>query len=129
RIMCARCLRTGAPRHGKAWFRSEFWTMSGASGRRMKFSETPLVFLDCQTTGMRPPQGRVLEMAWAVSLPNSPVQSSLVALESGTELPPRVQELTGIQNEDLQKAKDLAHVFSEFSPTLPHHLIVFSAIH
>lgn len=83
---------------------------------------TKFLFVDCQTTGMRPPVGQMLELAWTVTslkdLDSCTVESALIALPEGTEVPKMVTELTGIQTADLAAAKNLETVFAELTKSL-----------
>lgn len=84
----------------------------------MKLKELPVFLLDCQTTGMRPPAGRILEIAWSVTNATeetSEVESYLVSLPEGESVPYRVRELTGITDEEMSEARPLEEVFSRFS--------------
>src|ERR1035437_6663392 len=93
--------------------------------RRGKF-----IFIDCQTTGMRPPAGHLLEFAWTYcSADEEPVvQSHLIQLPEGHELPARVSEITGIK--DLTGAMELKEVFTAFQKTVSDAAApVFAVIH
>lgn len=81
----------------------------------MKLNEQPFLIIDCQTTGMRPSVGQILELGWGLThIPE--IESRLVEL-SGS-LPPRVSELTGIFECDLKEALPLSEVFATFNKTL-----------
>lgn len=82
----------------------------------MKLKDRTFLIIDCQTTGMRPSVGQILELGWGLSHLQQ-IESHLIELETGV-LPPRVSELTGIQESDLKDAKPLKDVFSEFHKTL-----------
>ena len=60
--------------------------------------DSPTLAIDCQTTGMRPSVGSLLEIAWNLGPGFEPdtLVSHLVELPEGTEIPWRVQEMTGI---------------------------------
>jgi DNA polymerase-3 subunit epsilon len=86
--------------------------MFSISGTDMDLSDDRrLIFLDCQTTGMRPPQGHILEMAWRRE---ERLVSHLVRLDDAVEIPKRVQEITGLARSDLGNALPLADIFSDF---------------
>jgi len=81
----------------------------------MKLTEIEFLFIDCQTTGMRPPNGHLLELAWARAKigAQAPIASSLVRLPEGIEIPRAVSDITGIQQQDLSLARDPSDVFNE----------------
>ena len=95
----------------------------------MKLQDARVIFLDCQTTGMHPGTGSLLEIAWAIGQGSeiSDVVSSLVELPADHEIPWRVQEITGIKPEDLANAKSRESVLSELRAVLPE--IDFALIH
>ena len=66
---------------------------------------TPFLVLDCQTTGIRPSAGWLLEFCWAegvTALSESvSVRGGLVELPIGATIPPRVREITGLRQSDL----------------------------
>lgn len=85
----------------------------------MSLSSRKFLFLDCQTTGMRPPAGHLLEFAWTLASAEDEapkVSSFLIQLPAGEEIPYRVREITGIDN--LEGAVTLETVFSEFKSLL-----------
>lgn len=87
----------------------------------MKLRELKALYIDCQTTGMRPPAAHLLEMAWTVARAdeeNLSVNSHLIALPSGEEIPHRVKEITGIADAEMESALDLADVFTQFKKDL-----------
>src|ERR1035437_3932846 len=88
----------------------------------MNLSRIKFLFIDCQTTGMRPPAGQLLELAWSYASANCEpiVHSRLIALGEVHELPARIVEITGITAGELQTAPDLASVFKEFQATIDH---------
>ena len=83
----------------------------------MSLKAKPFLFLDCQTTGMRPSTGRLLELAWGVASAvdeKVAVQSRLIALPPGEELPARVSEITGIGTDEMREAQAELEVFAAF---------------
>ncbi|MGZ3723917.1 MAG: GIY-YIG nuclease family protein, partial [Bdellovibrionales bacterium] len=84
----------------------------------MNLKTGKFIFIDCQTTGMRPPAGHLLELAWTYcSAEDEPrLQSHLVQLPEGHELPKMVSEITGIK--DLTGAVELTEVFAAFQKTV-----------
>jgi DNA polymerase-3 subunit epsilon len=65
----------------------------------MSLLEQKFLFLDCQTTGMRPPTGALLELGWGVAsaVDIGTVESRIVKLPEGQWLPSKVKEITGIK--------------------------------
>ncbi len=88
----------------------------------MDLSTSRLLFLDCQTTGMRPSVGSLLELAWgfgrACDSELEIMESDLVQLPEGKNIPMSVQELTGIQLADLQGAVPVEKLFAKFQDSL-----------
>jgi DNA polymerase-3 subunit epsilon len=68
----------------------------------MRLCDLPILFLDCQTTGMRPTSGSLLECAWSTR--GDRLTSHLVVLPEGEFIPAPVQDLTGINLEMLNEA-------------------------
>lgn len=87
----------------------------------MKLRESKFLFIDCQTTGMRPPAAHLLEIAWGSASANQDsiqVDSHLVALPNAGEIPHRVKEITGIADEEMRTAKSIEDVFNMFKGSL-----------
>lgn len=83
----------------------------------MNLKDMPVLLLDCQTTGMRPPSGRLLEIAWALTTarePKATIESHLLKLPAGETIPPRVSELTGLNDEDLLLGESLEDARASF---------------
>ena len=84
----------------------------------MKLATTEVLFVDCQTTGIRPPSANILELGWlqtsAASLNVVPAHSSLIRLPAETVISPVVRQITGLTDEDLLLARPESEVFSEF---------------
>lgn len=59
------------------------------------------LFLDCQTTGMHPRLGQLLELAWESLLGK---RSYVIALAEGKTPPPRVSDITGLTEAHLAGA-------------------------
>jgi DNA polymerase III subunit epsilon len=80
----------------------------------MKLSDLEVLYLDFQTTGMRPSSGHLLEAAWAVAragLERVEIESSLVQLPEGEKVPYRVTEITGIHDQEMKDARPIEDVF------------------
>ena len=84
----------------------------------MNLKTGKFIFIDCQTTGIRPPVGHLLEFAWAYcSAEDEPVLNThVVQLPDGQEIPAMVREMTGLK--DLTGARPMAEVFAKFVETL-----------
>ncbi len=81
----------------------------------------PVLIIDCQTTGMRPSVGHLLEFAWAFASAGSDnfeINSSVVALPAGESIPARVKEITGIRNSDLTDATLIDDVRAKFMASI-----------
>ena len=77
-----------------------------------------LLFLDCQTTGIRPPNAHLLEVAWARARPDDQIEvhSHLVRLPEGHSIPRLVAEMTGLGEKDLAAATardEVAHALRQ----------------
>jgi DNA polymerase III subunit epsilon len=88
----------------------------------MTLRETPFLFLDCQTTGMHPSTGSLLEIAWgfgpASETKLSKIYSELISLPEGQKLPAAVRNLTGLTEKDLELSAESAQVFETFQKSL-----------
>ena len=77
------------------------------------------LFLDCQTTGMHPSSGELLEIAWCLTsaeelLAGAEPQISSYLIETGRPLPWRVQEITGLRPADFEDAVPLDEARENF---------------
>jgi DNA polymerase-3 subunit epsilon len=77
----------------------------------MKLGEGPVFFLDLQTTGSRPGDSDILEMAWG-DLRSEDITSVLVKPSTGF-VPRRIQMITGIGDDDMVAAVDLPTAFAQ----------------
>ncbi len=91
-----------------------------------------MIIIDCQTTGMRPSVGSLLEIAWCrvtnsgefgseispKTFPEPEIHSRLVELPEGEEIPWRVQEITGISAHEMVNAVSRETVLSELREAL-----------
>ena len=80
--------------------------------------QMPLVVVDCQTSGAKPPEGEIIELGWQCCVGGGPcdeVRESLVALPEGARLSRRIQRLTGISGEMPAEAPQPAEVWRRFS--------------
>lgn len=103
----------------------------------MNLSSSRFLIIDCQTTGMRPSVGSLLEIAWAwgpagaartagaALSAGSPaggdaleICGAVVELPAGGSIPPRVREITGITAADLVSARSVEELRAEFRGSL-----------
>lgn len=78
----------------------------------------PVLILDCQTTGMRPTTGKILEIGWTMvsALEAEPkIESCVLKVD---EVPARIREITGIGEEDLLTAESPQDVFARWKKVL-----------
>lgn len=87
--------------------------------------DLPVLFIDCQTTGASPQHGQIIELGWAfgrASDSGAVIQTRLIALPEGQELPPRISHLTGITGDDMLQAlpaKKVVRELQSISKQLP----------
>ncbi len=86
----------------------------------MELKKTPVIFLDLQTTGAKPGDAYILEMAWS-TLASEHVQSCLVQLPNDEEIPWRIQMITGIKQKEMSEAISLIEAFTRFLDFLKSH--------
>jgi len=95
----------------------------------MRLREQRFLFLDCQTTGIRPPLAQMIELAWSVASADEEVEveSHLIAIPENTKFPGIVTEVTGIDRDQLKDAKTFTDVTQIFlsdiqnEPALIHY--------
>ena len=106
----------------------------------MKLEAICWLYIDCQTTGMRPSSGELLEIAWGWHdstsdedrVLNFRLKSRLLKPQSNS-VPPRISQMTGIENAHLDSALEPLEVLAELRQDL--HLLnanskqVVSVIH
>jgi DNA polymerase III subunit epsilon len=89
---------------------------------RMTLRETPLLFLDCQTTGMHPSTGALLEIAWGFGKASQTeldrTHSEIISLPEGEKIPAAVRNLTGLTEQDLELSLPRSRVFQDFQTSL-----------
>lgn len=92
----------------------------------MNLKDLKVLILDCQTTGMRPSVGSLLELGWTWvrAIDKGPVEifSHLCQLPEGTKISPKVTELTGLRDEDLKEALSLNQVYEAFQVSRPQQI-------
>lgn len=73
-----------------------------------RLTELPVLAIDCQTTGASPKHGHLLELAWCRSCAGDEVlpevASFVLELPDGESIPRRIQRMTGIDDEALERA-------------------------
>lgn len=87
----------------------------------MSLKSRKYLFVDCQTTGIRPPAAHLLEIAWSVGTldeDGAPIQSHLVRLPEGQSIPRIVTEITGLTAGDLADAVAIEEVARKFAKDL-----------
>jgi len=90
----------------------------------MGIFDEPLVFVDIETTGLSPIQGRVVEVA-AIRVEKGEVTQTFNKLiDPGTELPFFITNLTGITSNDLQHAPSFADIADELHAIMHEALFV-----
>ncbi|MCA9803685.1 MAG: GIY-YIG nuclease family protein [Cyanobacteria bacterium HKST-UBA02] len=79
------------------------------SGGDHRLVDTPVLILDCQTTGASPATGNLLELAYcltsAAGAEEPSIVSYLIQQPEGEPIPPRIVSLTGIDNDDMVEAR------------------------
>src|SRR5262245_6585745 len=83
----------------------------------MNLLEDKLLFLDGQTTGMRPPHGQLLEFGFAHAAvkDGAPVVASQIfALSEDQRLDRNISEITGLKDDDLKGKPQPKPWFDEF---------------
>ncbi len=73
--------------------------------------DSDVLVVDCQSTGANPQRGHLLELGWGIAnpsregaLPAGPVEAHILALPAGETIPRRIARLTGLEEEQLEKA-------------------------
>lgn len=89
----------------------------------MKLNQLPIFFLDLQTTGSKPDNSFILEMAFSYLDDES--QSFLVEQSENSEIPRRIQFITGIKESDMEQSV----AFPEAMKRLLHFAKPFCVIH
>lgn len=84
-----------------------------------------VLFLDLQSTGMRPPGAHPLEIAWAIG--EGDVREHLVRLPEGEDVPRRVTEITGLTAHDLTEALALEEVLTRLKAELVDTVVIHYA--
>lgn len=86
----------------------------------MSLVKSKVLILDCQTTGMHPSIGDLLEIAWYWGTPDSfderKVESYL--FKQDESLSPRVTEITGISDQDLERALPPEEIYQKLARIL-----------
>ncbi|MGE0264529.1 MAG: GIY-YIG nuclease family protein [Candidatus Obscuribacterales bacterium] len=92
------------------------------SGGDHRLMDTPVLILDCQTTGASPATGNLLELAYcltsAASSEEPSIVSYLIRQPEGEPIPPRIVSLTGIDNDDMVEAQSPTDVLLSLEEAL-----------
>lgn len=80
---------------------------------------TEVFFLDLQTTGAKPESGNILEVAFALTAGS--VVSYLVQQPSQESIPRRIKLITGVSDNDMDKAIPLNDVLNELKSFIPQN--------
>lgn len=75
----------------------------------MDLSQTPLLFLDCQTSGLSARSAEVLEIGWI--LPGEEVRTELTAPREIEKIPKKVWNILGLSPEDFAKRETAVRVW------------------
>jgi len=84
------------------------------------FARLPILLIDCQTTGTRPDQSHIVEVAWSLTsaeaIADGPgaytVESTLVRLPDGATFPRAAQAVSGLSEADLVGAPTADEVWT-----------------
>ncbi len=100
----------------------------------LEIQKEPVVFFDAQTTGMRPPAARLIELGWAFGcggkvLESSEVLTKLVRLPEGEALSSTVAQLTGLSDSVLARGSSLSDVYQNLVSELSARQPRFAVIH
>jgi DNA polymerase III subunit epsilon len=95
----------------------------------VKLREQPVVFLDCQTTGAKPPAGNILELAWSVGSAElrSEIKALIIAQPDEQTVPTRIQRLTGITDEHLIDAVNPDDAYAQLVAAQVNHCVIHYA--
>lgn len=92
-----------------------------------------VVLVDCQTSGPSPEKAYVIELAWVVTKASeirqnpewvNKIESHLVALPEGEQVPRAVQRVTGITTEALLNAPAALDVFGQLKQIVESNVVV-----
>lgn len=87
------------------------------------FERLPILLVDCQTTGTRPEDAHVVELAWCVTTAEAirrdfaslPIEATLVRLPEGAPFPRAAREVSGLGEEALRDAPSPEEVWERFA--------------
>jgi len=99
----------------------------------MNLRDAEFLFLDGQTTGMRPPRGQMLEFGWSLAAlkDGAPVVSAQIFnLPEGAALERKISEITGLKPADLDGKPGPKAWFDEvFTPWVEHSRPPVAVVH
>ncbi|MCB0404708.1 MAG: GIY-YIG nuclease family protein [Bdellovibrionales bacterium] len=95
------------------------------AGRSYPLIQQPVVFFDCQTTGMNPSNGSLLEIGWAVGngVEKPSVQSTVIRQADGVKIPRRIQAITGISEKDASLGEELDAAWKKLVSCVPKNAL------
>ncbi|RUR08310.1 exonuclease domain-containing protein [Legionella sp. km772] len=84
--------------------------------------ERTIVILDCQTTGMHPNTGRILQIGWALYNPQDldliSIEKRTIKLPPEVELPNKIKKMLHLSEDDLAQSKEPKEVYDELQSLL-----------
>ena len=84
--------------------------------------EKKILILDCQTTGMHPRIGSLLQIGWSVfdpkTLTSSSIEKRTLKLPPDTELPNKIKKMLQLSNDELSKSLEPKEVFEHLQLVL-----------
>ncbi|MCB0416194.1 MAG: GIY-YIG nuclease family protein [Bdellovibrionaceae bacterium] len=91
------------------------------AGRNPPLIQQQVVFFDCQTTGMNPTNGGLLELGWAYGNGEQKpeVHSVVLCQPEGRRIPRRIQEITGISEKDAILGEPLERAWAKLLTSVP----------
>ena len=97
----------------------------------MLLKDMKVLLLDCQTTGASPQFGQILELGWMVADAQEPgpVETRLMALPDEEVLPARIKRLTGITDDDMERALTPQSLLQELKSVLVNKAPVIAVAH
>lgn len=87
-------------------------------------TNTPLVFIDCETTGLDPRNCRMIEVAAIRCINGEEVARFTSFIKIDREIPPFITKLTGITAEDLKDAPEFRDIVDQLDEILKDGLFV-----
>ena len=79
-----------------------------------RFTDSSYVIFDFETTGLSRDRDEIIEIGALKVEANKPVQEFSCLIKPSKSISPRITEITGITNQDLETAPHISEVFSDF---------------